>query len=131
MHCSVHVGFMVNKAALEQVFFFQVFRVSVVSIIPLVPHEHLFIHHQSLTMAAIVSTGKMPPSSYPSKDCSPYNIFLHPRLRSLYRSLTSWLPHLKCTGFLYSLQHMVFSQPSISCYIHLRDDTVYTVICLT
>ena len=52
------------------------------------------------TIAALVSAGKMSPSSYPSNDCSLYSIFRHPKLRSLYRSLTPWLPHLKSPGFL-------------------------------
>jgi hypothetical protein len=60
--------------------------------------------------------------------------FLHPRLRSLYRSLTPRLPHLKVRDFyklqMYSLQHLGFSQRWSFCYTLLGEDTVNTDSCL-
>ena len=89
------------------------------NIIPPVLHAHLFIHHQTCTIAAVGSTGEMPPSVYPSKECSLYNISLHPRLRSLYRSLTPRVTTLKKYGIFIRYRCIHYSIWGFhSCEVH-------------
>ena len=49
---SIHVGFVVDKLAMTQVFL-RVLRVLTISIIPLTAQAHSFIHHRRFIILAI------------------------------------------------------------------------------